>query len=68
MEYGGSDVSRLFHSLLARCGVSLPEISLARPPDVVQMQGLKETSCHLNQVSPSVVSIRKLDAKNMRSI
>ncbi|KAK3801298.1 hypothetical protein RRG08_067101 [Elysia crispata] len=49
MEYGGSDVSRLFHSLLARCGVSLPELSLARPPDVVQMQGLKETSCHLNQ-------------------
>lgn len=49
MEYGGSDVSRLFHSLLARCGVSLSELNLARPPDVVQMQGLKETSCHLNQ-------------------
>ncbi|KAK0062562.1 actin-related protein 8 [Biomphalaria pfeifferi] len=49
MEFGGSDVSRLFHSLLARCGVALPELNLTNPPDVIQMQGLKETCCHLNQ-------------------
>lgn len=50
MEYGGSDVSRLFHSLLARCGVALPELNLAHSADVIQMQALKETCCHLNQV------------------
>ncbi|KAH9508205.1 Actin- protein 8 [Bulinus truncatus] len=48
MEYGGSDVSRLFHSLLSRCGVALKELNLSHPADVIQMQGLKETCCHLN--------------------
>ncbi|XP_059170744.1 actin-related protein 8-like [Physella acuta] len=48
MEYGGSDVSRLFHSLLARCGVALTELSLTHPADVIQLQALKETCCHLN--------------------
>ncbi|KAH9508204.1 Actin- protein 8, partial [Bulinus truncatus] len=48
MEYGGSDVSRLFHSLLSRCGVALKELNLTHPADVIQMQGLKETCCHLN--------------------
>lgn len=50
MEYGGSDVSRLFHSLLARCGVALTELSLTHPADVIQLQALKETCCHLNHV------------------
>ncbi|CAL1544546.1 unnamed protein product [Lymnaea stagnalis] len=49
MEYGGSDVSRLFHSLLARCGVALPELNMSHPADVIQLQALKETCCHLNQ-------------------
>ncbi|CAG5136172.1 unnamed protein product, partial [Candidula unifasciata] len=49
MEFGGSDVSRLFHSLLARCGVALPELNLNHPADVVQLQALKETCCHLDQ-------------------
>jgi len=49
MEYGGSDVSRLFHSLLARCGVALPQVKLSSPGDVVQLQALKETQCHLDQ-------------------
>ena len=51
MEYGGSDVSRLFHSLLGRCGVALPEVNLSSPGDVVQLQALKETQCHLDQVN-----------------
>lgn len=50
MEYGGSDVSRLFHSLLARCGVALPELNLTYPADVIQLQALKETCCHLDLV------------------
>lgn len=48
MEYGGSDVSRLFHSLLGRCGVALPQVKLTCPGDVVQLQALKETCCHLD--------------------
>jgi len=47
--YGGIDVSRLFHTLLRRCGVTLPEVDLRSPCDVVQLQALKETCCHLNQ-------------------
>jgi len=49
LEYGGLDVSRLFHSLLSRCGVTLPEVNLRSPGDVVQLQALKETCCHLDQ-------------------
>ncbi|XP_005093366.1 actin-related protein 8 [Aplysia californica] len=65
MEYGGSDVSRLFHSLLARCGVALPEVNLTCPGDVVQLQALKETCCHLDQdqseISQHALEIHKPD-------
>jgi len=54
MEYGGSDVSRLFHSLLGRCGVTLPQVKLSCPGDVVQLQALKETCCHLDHEQTTI--------------
>lgn len=51
MQYGGADVTRSFHWLLARCSFPYRECRLNNRMDALFMQQLKETYCHLEQVS-----------------
>ncbi|KAK7101992.1 actin-related protein 8-like [Littorina saxatilis] len=68
MEYGGSDISRCLHSLLARSGARLPQMDLTQAPGVLQLQEIKEAFCHLDQdrhgVKPHVIQI-KLPQENI---
>ena len=50
MQYGGSDITRCFHWLLARCGFPYRECRLNNRMDALFMQELKEAYCHLEQV------------------
>jgi len=51
MQYGGSDITRCFHWLLARCCFPYRECRLNNRMDALFLQELKETYCHLEQVS-----------------
>lgn len=50
MEYGGSDVSRIFYELLKRVGFSPKGVNLASNTDAMLFQELKENLCHLDHV------------------
>ena len=50
MHYGGSDITRCFHWLLARCGFPYQECRLSNRMDALFLQELKESYCHLEQV------------------
>ncbi|ESO82598.1 hypothetical protein LOTGIDRAFT_134368 [Lottia gigantea] len=48
MEYGGGDVTRVFHWLLGRAGVPLRDLNYSSLVDGFVLQDLKETYCHLD--------------------
>ncbi|XP_041378504.1 actin-related protein 8-like isoform X2 [Gigantopelta aegis] len=48
MEYGGVDVSRCLHWMLGRCGFPLRELNLSLPVDILLLQQLKESLCHMD--------------------
>ncbi|XP_078341111.1 actin-related protein 8-like [Crassostrea virginica] len=49
MDYGGSDISRCFHSVIQRSGINLRELDLQTTVDCLLLQEMKETYCTLDQ-------------------
>ncbi|XP_046542630.1 actin-related protein 8-like [Haliotis rubra] len=56
MEYGGSDVTRCFRWMLRKSGVPLPEVDLSIPTDILLMQELKESFCHMDVDRSGIVN------------
>ncbi|CAN7992666.1 unnamed protein product [Ixodes hexagonus] len=48
MEYGGADISHLFHYLLRKSGFPYKECDASKATDAILLQELKETMCHVN--------------------
>ncbi|XP_076354508.1 actin-related protein 8 isoform X3 [Tachypleus tridentatus] len=48
MEYGGSDVTQLFHFLLKKCGFPWKDCNPSHRIDFLLLQELKENLCHIN--------------------
>lgn len=48
MEYGGSDITQLFHWLFRKCGFPYKECYPLRTTDALLLQELKENMCHVN--------------------
>ncbi|KAG0434232.1 hypothetical protein HPB47_019252, partial [Ixodes persulcatus] len=50
MEYGGADITHLFHYLLRKSGFPYKECDARKATDAILLQELKETMCHVNLV------------------
>lgn len=50
MDYGGRDITRCFHWLLARAGFQPRELDPRNIVDGLLLQEYKESYCHLDQV------------------
>ncbi|XP_064474750.1 actin-related protein 8-like isoform X2 [Ornithodoros turicata] len=48
MEYGGADITHLFHYLLLKNGFPYTECNYENFPDAMLLQELKESMCHVN--------------------
>ena len=60
MEFGGCDISQCFHWLLTRISFPYKDCDLGRRMDALFIQDLKETFCHLEQVSIQLSGISHL--------
>lgn len=48
MEYGGADITHLFHYLLRKSGFPYKECDPSKVTDALLLQELKENMCHVN--------------------
>lgn len=55
LEYGGSDITQVFHWLLQKCSFPYKECSVERAIDCQLLNRLKEKHCHLNLVRLTVI-------------